>query len=198
MAPADSKPAEKLPTKQIVFVNTTSASGPFDEGLSAPGRTIVTATRNGAEQFATLFGGYFVDALTSEKADSDKNKRISVLEAFQYAKTETARAYEREGFLSTEHALLDDDGDKEGTQDPSATAKDGKVAAVVSLGGGEEWLPSDPIARALHLGGGGTGARVESAADEGQNAARYAVRSSRSWRRRLRKTLEIRRWKCLK
>ena len=39
---------QKLPTKQVVFVNTSSASGPFVEELSGPGRTIVTATRNGA------------------------------------------------------------------------------------------------------------------------------------------------------
>ncbi len=55
--------------KQIVFVNTSSASGPFVAELSGPGRTIVTATRNGAETYATLFGGFFVDALTSEAAD---------------------------------------------------------------------------------------------------------------------------------
>jgi hypothetical protein len=142
----------KLPTKQIVFVDTTSASGPFLEELSGPSRTIVTATRNGAEQYATLFGGYFIEALTSEAADSDKNKRVSVLEAFQYAKTEVTKAYEREGLLATEHALLDDNGDKSGSQDPSATGKDGRVANIVSLGtvGGDD-LPSDPKIRALYL-----------------------------------------------
>jgi hypothetical protein len=141
-----------MPTKQIVLVNTASASGPFVEALSGPGRTIVTATRNGAEHFTTLFGGYFIEALTSPAADADKNKRISVLEAFQYAKTEVARAYEREGLLATEHALLDDDGDKEGSQDPSATGKDGRVAAVLSLGAtGEDNLPADPKLRALTL-----------------------------------------------
>ena len=81
----------------------------------------MTATRSGAEHFTTLFGGFFIDALTSEAADADKNKRVSVLEAFKFAKTEVARAYEREGLLATEHALLDDDGDKEGSADPSAT-----------------------------------------------------------------------------
>jgi len=141
-----------MPTKQIVLVNTSSASGPFVEALSGPGRTIVTATRNGAEHFTTLFGGYFIEALTSPAADADKNKRISVLEAFQYAKTEVARAYEREGLLATEHALLDDDGDKEGSQEPSATGKDGRVAAVLSLGAtGEDNLPTDPKLRALTL-----------------------------------------------
>jgi len=143
---------KKLPAKQIVFVNTTSSSGPFVEELSGPGRTIVTATRNGAEQFATLFGGYFVDALTSDVADADRNKRISVLEAFTYAKTEVEKAYKREGLLATEHAILDDNGDKEGSGDPSPQAKDGKVASVLSLGLAEDSaLPSDPKLRALHL-----------------------------------------------
>lgn len=142
----------KLPTKQIVFINTASASGPFLAELSGPSRTVVTATRNGAEQYATLFGGYFIDALVSEAADSDKNKRVSVLEAFQFAKAEVAKAYEREGLLSTEHALLDDNGDKEGSQDPGATGKDGRVANIVSLGTvGADSLPADPKIRALYL-----------------------------------------------
>ena len=159
---------KRLPTKQVVLVNASSASGPFVEGLSAPGRTIVTATRSGAEHFTTLFGGFFIDALTSEAADADKNKRISVLEAFKFAKTEVTRAYEREGLLATEHALLDDDGDKEGSADPSSLGtdpknKDGKVAAVVSLGvAGDDGLPTDPKLRALHVERRDLERRVES------------------------------------
>jgi hypothetical protein len=159
---------KRLPTRQIVLVNASSASGPFIDGLSAPGRTIVTATRSGAEQYTTLFGGFFIDALTSEAADADKNKRVSVLEAFNFAKTEVTRAYEREGLLATEHALLDDDGDKEGSATPTTTGsdpknKDGKVAAVVSLGvAGDDGLPSDPKLRALHVERRDLERRVES------------------------------------
>jgi hypothetical protein len=141
----------RLPTRQVVFVNTSSASGPFIEELSGPNRTIVTATRNGAERYATLFGGFFVDALTSEAADADKNKRISVLEAYLYARGEVNRAYEREGLLATEHALLDDNGDKQGSPEPSPTGADGKLAAAVSVGSTEAAvpLPTDPKLRAL-------------------------------------------------
>ena len=146
-------PTTLLPTRNIVFVDTSSSSGPFVAALSAPGRTIITATRNGAEQFTTLFGGYFVEAFSAEGADADKNKRVSMLEAFQYAKGEVLRAYEREGLLATEHALLDDNGDKEGSQDPSPTAKDGKLAAAMSLGSAADAvpLPDDPKLRALVL-----------------------------------------------
>jgi hypothetical protein len=153
----------RLPTKQVVFVNTTSASGPFLEALSGPGRTIITATRNGAEQYATLFGGYFVDALMTDQADADKNRRVSMLEAFTYAKGEVVKAYEREGLLSTEHALLDDNGDKQGSPEPSATAADGKLAASLSLGStADVALPADPALRALYVERRDMERRVES------------------------------------
>jgi hypothetical protein len=154
----------RLPTRHVVFVNTSSSSGPFVEELSAPGRTIITATRSGAEQFTTLFGGYFVEAFSIDSADADKNGRISMLEAFQYARTEVARAYEREGLLATEHALLDDNGDKTGSQTPSPTGADGKLAAGLSLGSAADAapLPADPRLRALYLERRDLERRVES------------------------------------
>ena len=143
----------KLPTKQIVFVDTTSASGPFVNELSGPGRVIMAATRNGAENFSTLFGGYFVDALTGDEADADKNRRVSMLEAFQFAKAAVQRAYEKEGLLSTEHAVLDDNGDKAGSADPSTNGPDGKVASLLAIGSAADAaaLPTDPKLRALVL-----------------------------------------------
>jgi hypothetical protein len=177
MGPEDFEPLlKKLRSKQIVLVNTASSSGPFLDGLSAPGRTMVSATRSGAEHYTTLFGGFFVDALNSPNADADKNKRISVLEAYQFAKAEVARAYEREGLLATEHAMLDDDGDKKGSADPTATGADGKVAAVLSLGdAGDDGLPTDPKLRALHLERREMERRVESLRllKDSMDAARY-------------------------
>ena len=153
MTPASFEPLLKsLPAKHIVFVNTASSSAPFLEELSAPDRTIVTATRTGAERFATLFGGYFVDALMSDSADADKNHRITVLEAFDAAKLGVARAYEQEGIMLTEHPLLDDSGDKKGTADPKADGKIGRVASILSLGTVQtaEAMPADPQMRALY------------------------------------------------
>jgi Peptidase C13 family len=150
---ADFAPMLKgLRSRHVVFVNTASSSGPFIEALAGPGRTIVTATRTGAERFATLFGGYFVDALASADADEDKNRRISVLEAFNYAKREVTSAYEREGIMITEHALLNDSGG-EGIPNPTPDGKQGKVAAVLSLGSvdAHDPLPADPKLRALYV-----------------------------------------------
>ena len=143
----------KLPSRNVVFVNTASSSGPFIEALSGPGRTIITATRSGAEQYTTLFGSYFVEAFSNEAADADKNKRVSMLEAFLFAKAEVLRAYEREGLLATEHALLDDNGDRKGSPDPAPTGPEGKIAAALSLGSAADAapLPDNPKLRALIL-----------------------------------------------
>ncbi len=153
MSPADFAPLLKsLPSKHVVFINTASASGPFLAELSGPGRTIVTATRTGAERFATLFGGQFIDALTSEAADADKNRRISVLEAFTAARLGVAREYEQQGIMLTEHPLLDDSGDKAGSPDPKPDGKNGRVASILALGttASAEPPPADPKLRALY------------------------------------------------
>jgi hypothetical protein len=48
--------------------------------------------------------------------------------------------------------LLDDDGDRKGSADPTPTGADGRVAAVLSLGdASDDGLPTDPKLRALHL-----------------------------------------------
>jgi hypothetical protein len=179
MTPANFEPLLKsLPAKHIVFVNTTSSSGPFLEELSGTGRTIVTATRTGAERYATLFGGYFVDALMSDSADADKNHRVTVLEAFDSAKLGVARAYEQEGIMLTEHPLLDDSGDKKGTTDPKADGKIGRVASVLSLGTEQaaEAMPVDPKMRALYEERRDLERRVEGLKlmKTGMDPARYA------------------------
>jgi hypothetical protein len=153
LTPTDFEPLlAGLKSKHVVFVNTASASGPFMPALAGRNRTVVTATRTGSERFATLFGGYFADAFATTDADADKNRRISVLEAFAFAKREVANAYEREGIMLTEHALLNDSGG-EGIADPSPDGKQGKVAALLSLGSAaaNDPLPSDPKMRALYV-----------------------------------------------
>jgi hypothetical protein len=101
-----------------------------------------------------------------------------MLEAFQYAKGETARAYEQQGLLAVEHAMLDDNGDKNGSQDPSPTGADGKLAAAMSLGSAADAapLPSDPKLRALVLERRDLERRVEALRllKEGMPPAQYA------------------------
>jgi hypothetical protein len=120
-----------LPSKKVVFVNCSSASGEFVKPLSAEGRIIITATRSGNEQNATIFADNFVAALTDQAADSDKNGRLSVLEAFSYATRLTQDWYKQKDRLATEHALIDDNGDGVGHEE--ATGGDGSIAKTTYL-----------------------------------------------------------------
>ncbi|HKX27973.1 MAG TPA: C13 family peptidase [Blastocatellia bacterium] len=117
-----------LPARNVVVVNMASASGEFIKPLSGRDRILVTATRSGAEQNATHFAQHFIAALGNPEADSDKNGRVSVLEAFNYASKLTGESYEHEGKLATEHSLIDDNGD--GTGHQKAEAGDGGLAKV--------------------------------------------------------------------
>jgi uncharacterized caspase-like protein len=99
---------EKFGTERVVFVNTSSSSGGFLAPLAGPGRTIVTATKTGGERLDTLFPEYFVEALTDEAADKNRDGRISVLEAFEYAKAKVTQVYQQKGTILTEHAAIED------------------------------------------------------------------------------------------
>src|SRR5205085_4786892 len=91
-----------------VSADTTSASGAFLQPLAGPGRAIVTATKTGGERNETEFPQYFVEAFTTESADKNRDGRVSVAEAFDYARTKVTQAYQQKGLMLTEHAALDD------------------------------------------------------------------------------------------
>jgi hypothetical protein len=96
---------------RLVVVNTTAASFPFIERLSGAGRIVITATDSVAQKYDTVFPEHFIAAFTDEGADIDKNARISIWEAFSAAVQGVRRYYQQRGQLSTEQALLDDNGD---------------------------------------------------------------------------------------
>jgi hypothetical protein len=69
----------KFGSQRIVFVNTSSSSGAFLE-----------------------------EAFAGDAADRNRDQRVSVFEAFEYARLKVGEAYQRDGILLTEHATLND------------------------------------------------------------------------------------------
>lgn len=94
--------------QRVVFVNAASGSGDFVPVLAGQNRVVVAATKTAIERNESIFAGLFVRGLTSGEADADKDERISVYEAFDYAKKEVARRYEADKKLLTEHAIVSD------------------------------------------------------------------------------------------
>lgn len=101
-------------TRPVAVIDCSSASSPFLARLSAPNRVIITATRSGSEVNYCRFGLYFSEAIADPAADLDKDGQVSLLEAFLAASNRTNEFYKHEGRLATEHAMLDDNGDRMG------------------------------------------------------------------------------------
>ena len=126
MTAADFVPLlDALSAQTVVFVNAASASGDFVKPLMGKNRAIVTATKSAQERNETAFGQHFVAAFTAAGADADKDERVSVMEAFEYARKEVQRAYEKDRRLLTEHAVLED-------------GQSGALARAVFLASGED------------------------------------------------------------
>ena len=114
--------------QRVAVLDLTSASGDMLAVLSAPNRVVVTATKTALERNESHFATYFVRAFAADVADTDKDGRVSLLEAFRYAATETKRFYDNDSKLQTEHAQLDDDGDGRGSSEPDGRTGEGRLA----------------------------------------------------------------------
>jgi len=132
-AEAFSELLDDFSQQDVMVVNTTSTSYPFCIALSGPGRVIISATRSDAEKYDTIFAGYFIEALENHSADRDKNRRLSMWEAFQYAKRHVEKWYDDQGRIPSEHPSIDDNGDGLFSTDPDPRKDDGRLAQIAYL-----------------------------------------------------------------
>ena len=95
---------------KIVFVDTTGASFAFLKRLAGHGRIVLTATDSAAQQFETVFPEFLLKAFDDPTADTDKNGRVSLWEAFVFASAGVQQWFEQHGQLATERPLVDDTG----------------------------------------------------------------------------------------
>ncbi|MEQ1752018.1 MAG: hypothetical protein ABL974_21535, partial [Prosthecobacter sp.] len=111
----------------------------FLQPLAGKSRIIVTGTKSADEIYYTRFGEFFAPAIAGDlAADLDQDKQVSLLEAFRHASKLAAEFYEKEERISTEHALIEDNGDGVGTRsevfsNEAKDIKDGSRAAQVAL-----------------------------------------------------------------
>jgi hypothetical protein len=130
----------KIPAR-FVIVNATNCSGGSIPALSHKGTVLITATKSGMEKNQTQFGRFFVEAFVDDAADSDKNGRVSMLEAFLYASRRVEDYYSSEGLLQTEHPVLDDNGDARAQAVPAPENGEGLLSRTTFLDSG---IPAAP------------------------------------------------------
>jgi len=130
-------------SRPVVFVHSGASSAPFINRLSKAGRVIVTATKSGYESNFAYFGEYVSAAIADPKADLDKDQQTSLLEAFLMASRQVAEFYKTNGRLSTEQALIDDNGDARGT--PASFFRGIRVAQQASEGNQADGLRANQL-----------------------------------------------------
>ncbi len=109
---------------------------------------MITATDSAAQKYATVFPEYFIKAMKEASSDLDKNGRTSIFEVFSAASAAVKQHYEQRGQLSTERALIDDNGDGKG-REAAAEGPDGGLARIAYPRYGKRLRDHEPRARRL-------------------------------------------------
>ena len=109
-----------LTAAQQVFFITTPLSGLFIKPLSAKGRVVITSTLADLESNETEYPHALAKVLTSppDEADFDidHDGAITVFDLYITVARNVAQSYVEQELLATEHPLLDDNGDGDGTE----------------------------------------------------------------------------------
>ena len=109
-----------LTAAQQVFFITTPVSGLFIKPLSAKGRVVITSTLADWETNETEYPHIFAKVLAAppDEADFDVDRdgAITLFDLYITVARNVAQSFVEQELLSTEHPLLDDNGDGQGTE----------------------------------------------------------------------------------
>ena len=100
---------DSLGAARTVIISSTPSSGGMFETMGARNRIVLAASRSG-EKEDTVFYEHFLTGLKGIAADEDKDKKVSVWEAFKFATAGVERFYKEQTRLITEHAGLSANG----------------------------------------------------------------------------------------
>lgn len=151
-----------LTVREQVFFITTPTSGFYIKPLSAKGRVVISATEEGYETNETEFPHELARVLTAPPAtkefDVDEDGAPSLFDLYVTVSRNLAASYSTNQLLTTEHPLLDDNGDGRGTEVQGGRANRGGKAAprklsITSDGGIAKsivnpWMKPGPVSTA--------------------------------------------------
>jgi len=89
------------PARSVVVSGSDSSGGLFDK-ISAKNRVIVASSR-ATEKEPAVFYEYFLQGLKGLAADEDKDRKVSIWEAFKYATAGVERFFKEQTRIQTEH-----------------------------------------------------------------------------------------------
>jgi hypothetical protein len=117
---------------KLVFVFSPCNSGGFVDNLSGKNTIVITSTRKDESNRAAFIEPFLIsfDGI----GDTDKDGKVSFEEAFNYACLSVREQFAANGWdILTEHAQLDDNGDKTSQEYPITDGGDGSLAGDTFL-----------------------------------------------------------------
>ncbi len=116
--------------REQVFWITSACSGAFLPGLSSRGRIVITATMAGHESNETEFPHALAEVCGKKPSelDDDGDGQVTVWDLFLRATEAVEARFQKDQRAATEHAMLDDNGDRKGTERPE---KSGPAAKAI-------------------------------------------------------------------
>ncbi len=112
---------QQIDCREKVFWITTPLSGFYIRNLSGPNSIIISATLADLEVSATDMPYVLADVIsddpdTQKAGDRDADGQTTLLDLYLACCEEIASRYEIENLVCTEHALIDDNGDRRGSE----------------------------------------------------------------------------------
>jgi hypothetical protein len=101
---------DQIPARDLLIVNATSASGATIDRWKRDNRVVIAATRSGNERTATRFAQYWVEAVSTAAADTNRDDVVTAAEAYEFAIRRVAESFKADVSLATEHARLEGKG----------------------------------------------------------------------------------------
>jgi hypothetical protein len=98
---------DQIPARDQLIVNSTSASGAAVDRWTRDNRVVISSTKSGGERTATRFAQYWVEAVTTSAADTNRDDVVTAAEAFDFANRKVAESFKADVSLATEHARLE-------------------------------------------------------------------------------------------
>lgn len=134
------------PARSIVVSGSDSSGGLFEK-ISAKNRVILASSR-ATEKEPAVFYEYFLQGLKGLAADEDKDRKVSIWEAFKYANAGVERFFKEQTRIQTEHAGVAANGAPQvaaNTADQEAPV----LARVTAFNADRAVVVSDPRLQAL-------------------------------------------------
>lgn len=101
---------DQLQARDQLVVNATSASGAAIDKWKRDNRIVIASTRSGNERTATRFAQYWLEAVSTSAADTNRDDVVTAAEAYEFANRRVAESFKADVSLATEHARIEGKG----------------------------------------------------------------------------------------